>query len=154
MQKAFTLIELLVVVLIIGILAAVALPQYEKAVFKSRFVQLMVLQDAIERAEDVYFLANNEYTGNLAELDIELPGTVRYDETNKRSSWSSGSFVIALTDTYTQGYSGNLSYVRYHGVSKRECRSYDRSASTQGVCLSFGSAKAYCSGCDYDIYEF
>ncbi|WP_428897754.1 prepilin-type N-terminal cleavage/methylation domain-containing protein [Parelusimicrobium proximum] len=75
MKKGFTLIELLVVVLIIAILAAVALPQYTRAVAKSKAVQLNVLVrsagDAIER----YYLQNDDYPLSLDELDIDIPGT-------------------------------------------------------------------------------
>lgn len=72
MKKAFTLIELLVVVLIIGILAAVALPQYEKAVEKARLTQLFVTAEAVAKAEQIYFLANGNYTNDLTNLDIQV----------------------------------------------------------------------------------
>ena len=71
--SGFTLIELLVVVLIIGILAAVALPQYQVAVMKSRTMSLLPLMKAIEEAEHVYRLANGGFTTDFTALDIEMP---------------------------------------------------------------------------------
>ena len=70
----FTLIELLVVVLIIGILASVALPQYEKAVEKSRATEGITLARSIAMANDVYYMANGTYTSDIRELDLEFPG--------------------------------------------------------------------------------
>ena len=55
---AFTLIELLVVVLIIGILAAIALPQYEKAVEKSRMAEAFTNMATMRRAVDMYIMEN------------------------------------------------------------------------------------------------
>jgi len=71
-KKAFTLIEVLVVVLIIGILAAVALPQYQFAVDKSRVIPYMQQVQDLLKAQQVYFLANGEYAANITDLDIDF----------------------------------------------------------------------------------
>ena len=73
-KSAFTLIELLVVVLIIGILAAIALPQYQKAVMKTRYGALKPMTRTLADAQERYYLANNEYAQDIADLDIDLPG--------------------------------------------------------------------------------
>lgn len=74
--KGFTLIELLVVILIISILAAVAVPQYNIAVEKSRAAEGITLARNIAVAQEVYRLANGDYTDDILQLDIDIPGEV------------------------------------------------------------------------------
>lgn len=77
-EQAFTLIELLVVVLIIGILAAVALPQYKFAVYKSKLTQVVTLMKAVKQANQLFFLNNGYYTNDFTQWDIDLPpGTTK-----------------------------------------------------------------------------
>ncbi len=71
-HKGFTLIELLVVVLIIGILSAVALPQYEIAVMKSKMNSLLPVMRAIKDANEVYYMANGVYVDDLNQLDVSI----------------------------------------------------------------------------------
>ena len=73
-KQAFTLIELLVVVLIIGILSAVAVPQYQTAVAKSHLAILKNLAESIANAQDVYYLANGNWAQDFGALDIDMPG--------------------------------------------------------------------------------
>ncbi len=85
-NSAFTLIELLVVVLIIGILAAVAVPQYKKAVKKSKATRVEVILDTVNKAVDMYLLENGlpqsgyvYFTGKNSVSPIDLPGDCSKD---------------------------------------------------------------------------
>lgn len=77
LSKGFTLIELLVVVLIIGILAAVAVPQYQKAVEKSRLSQALILANNLEKGLTLEILTKGFPTSSVFEsykdFDMELP---------------------------------------------------------------------------------
>ena len=74
-KKAFTLIELLVVVLIIGILAAIALPQYQKAVERSKSAQAVTMLKSVYQAAEEYYLANGTWPKKFADLSVTPPWT-------------------------------------------------------------------------------
>ena len=75
-KAGFTLIELLVVVLIIGILAAVALPQYQRAIEKSRFAEGLNLARSIHHAQQMYKLEHGVFATSLNQLDLKLPPSI------------------------------------------------------------------------------
>jgi type II secretion system protein G len=99
-KKGFTLIELLVVVIIIAILAAIAVPQYQVAVLKARFSTVMSNTKAIKDAAEMYYLTYGEYpTDNIIVLDFDIPGCTKQ-----------GAGLMTCPNTNTSyNYNGNIS---------------------------------------------
>jgi prepilin-type N-terminal cleavage/methylation domain-containing protein len=81
-KNAFTLIELLVVVLIIGILAAIAFPQYQQAVEKSSASDAIINARTIANANEIFYLINGKYSADIGLLDIEFKGTYTGPDVN------------------------------------------------------------------------
>ena len=106
-KRGFTLIELLVVVLIIGILASVALPQYQKAVMKARATEAWTTLKSISDAVKVYRLENNDtdphYFADLPLTFIKEDGTSATD-----SSFDTKYFTYAGLST--EGYAMSREY--------------------------------------------
>ena len=146
-RAGFTLIELLVVVLIIGILAAVALPQYEKTVERARAAEAMQMVASIARANEVYKLANGSYTTDISLLDIQVPGT---DTTY--NGWPRKETRLFQYGSIAEGYTGSVAVAQrlpfissYAIVSLSDgqlvCHYY--TDKYKKFCRSLGSGKTY-----------
>ena len=119
-KEGFTLIELLVVVLIIGILAAVAVPQYQKAVEKSRATQAIVLLKSLAQAQKAYYLANGTYATKFDQLDVDMPGWTGNEKwvNGGADTHSNGEWSLQMINSDVLGnviYIGRISG-KYSGI--------------------------------------
>ena len=147
-KRGFTLIELLVVVLIIGVLAAVALPQYRTAVNKSRYAGLMPLAKSVKDAEEEVFMTKADYTADLGDLAVS-PGIINE---NNASTATQGDVVLNVVAGAEAGQdyvkavdsrNEDNTFVMYFARSPRyggeiHCEAKTSNAKAQQLCKSYG----------------
>ena len=138
-MKGFSLIELLATVLIAGILASIALPQYQKAVERSRSSEAMTIATAIvdaqNRSLDAY---PNAPVNNRRALDVSIPG----------GEWSSdGSTYTTAMFAYTLNDNGVSACRRENGSCKYTLEFYNHNGViANGVNRACTGSTSFCGG--------
>ncbi|MBR1373049.1 prepilin-type N-terminal cleavage/methylation domain-containing protein [bacterium] len=121
-SQAFSLIELLVVVLIIGILAAVATPQYQVAVAKSRVSTILAIAKAVAEAQEVYYLSNGEYAHSITALDITLPAACTQLEREGEEMFRCNNYFLLDNSVNSTDASIRTNYCPNNNATWESCR--------------------------------
>lgn len=101
-KRGFTLIEILIVVLIVAVLAAIALPQYQAFIVKARVNAYLPLVASIANAQEVYFLEHGRYAVDLRDLPIQLPADCVLAEAGSQRdghTWKCGNYFYLDNET-------------------------------------------------------
>ncbi len=146
-KEGFTLIELLVVVLIIGILSAIALPQYQTAVEKARVSEAFVLAKHFKDAEELYKMANGNYTDSFEELAIDIPGGYTVSNSGKQIAKDFLAFSlltnidrVLVSYFYNGKYTMSISVLLDSLGGGRTCCAYSRdNYRSERLCKSLGA---------------
>lgn len=149
MKKGFTLIELLVVVLIIGVLAAIALPQYERAVLRARTSEMMIIGKTIKDAQQTYYMTNGFYAQELEGLGVDLP--CAYSTQDQSGSGIIGRLdckesVMFLYPSFVSPHLKNEEFfwINMHYAGGNLCSAQNKRA--EGLCINLGGVYAYTDG--------
>lgn len=146
-KQGFTLMEMLATILIIGILAAIALPEYKTAVYNSRLSGVMTNVKSIANSLELYYLSMGKYPDDgLTNLDIGIGGCTITNEVYNCAKGTVYAFGISDDEKPVGGFLGEkqgLAYIQYlkeePTVAKRnqrECWADSSNELANRVCLN------------------
>ena len=114
-SKGFTLLEVLIVILIFGILAAVALPEYMKAIERARMAEIVTVLGNIAHAQQRKYMNLGRYIDNFSVLDITLDGasgSLFYTRGNPTTGENCNGYALTLhSGNYDNGYADAKRYL-------------------------------------------
>lgn len=159
MKKGFTLIELLVVVLIIGILSAVAWPNYQVAVERARITKALPVLRSIRDAQMRYQMATGKETASLDALDISIPYTKKEMVGTDDYQYEGTPIGLMRVVPHAIFYTANYVVLDYYGRNSTRTEigiCYPRmgfESMGERVCSSFGPKTERISGAGTPVYE-
>ncbi len=135
----FTLIELLVVVLIIGILAAAALPSYRVAVGTSRAATMYAFMRAVDQAQQHFYMQTNRYATNFDSLVIALPAGFKRVSPSRISNNDMSCYIMttwgpAKISIKCEELKNSVNLEKYHRDSFYICWAAQNNSLANRVC--------------------
>ena len=152
-ESGFTLIELLVVIIIIGILAAIALPSFLNQAAKAKQSEAKSYVGSVNRAQQSYRIEKTQFAADISSLEIGIPTqTTDYNYAMGKNSAANATFTAIPRDTTTlRAYAGGVMVIATTGQSSAAACQTTAPAATAPTVTFADPAGASCATADNNM---